>query len=111
MTVSIIIKILRLNLQGQYPVSTCVYVSYGAPRYMKQWRRKMFLIGGLETEATKWLIVIPHGAQTFFWDLFFNHIITNSSRRLASHYMHLHHVCYYSRWPWWLLRVGGLALG
>ena len=33
----------------------------------------MFLIGGLETEAAKWLIVIPRGVQKIFWDLFINH--------------------------------------
>ena len=58
-------------------------------------------IGELETEAVKRVI----GKKCL--DLFNK----SSSHRLASHYMHLHHVCYYSRWPWWLLRAGGLALG
>ena len=34
---------------------------------------RCFLIGGLETEAVKWLIVILHGARKFLGDLFFNH--------------------------------------
>ena len=54
---------------------------------------KMFFDGGAGNR----------GVEAAESSLFFGPIMKNSSRKLASHYRHLHHVCCYSQWPWQLL--------